>query len=131
MVNDKRFDQMYDDDDLDPEEESPIHAADTFPWWGKALAWMTWRCPMYVYCGLSLWALVPLILGFWWVAGAMALVSFMVMSFCLYARKAQPDPFRYMILLSQAPIPPEDLAAAASGMPPPQGPVDRAQETQT
>ena len=131
MAIDRRFNQLYDDDDHDPEDESPVRAADTFPWWGHALAWLTWRCPMRVYLsgiagGVALGLLERPGQGV-----ALGLVSLTVTAYCLYARKLQPDPFRYMVLLSQAPLPPEDIAAAAAGQPVPTGPLDRAQETQT
>ena len=131
MVNDRQTDKLYDEDDLDPEEETPVYAADTFPWWGRALAWLTWRCPMWIY-GLDLvGGVVWCLMGHPGKGTALGLLSLTLIAYCVYARKMQPDPFRYMILLSQTPLPPEDIEAAASGRPVPTGPKDRAQEKQT
>jgi hypothetical protein len=124
-----QLDELYDGGELP--DEYPVYAADTFPAWGRALAWMTWRCPMFVYVagiggGVALGLLAHPGQGV-----ALGLVSLTIAAYCLYARKSQPDPFRYAILMTDNPIPREDLDAAASGAPVPAGPEHRAQETQT
>lgn len=131
MATDPRFNQLFDDEGFDPDEEMPVRAADTFPWWGYLLAWLTWRCPMWTYLSLIAGGIV---IGLFERPGqgvALGLTGLTLTAYCLYARKMQPDPFRYMILLSQAPLPPEDVAAAAAGLSVPTGPLDRARETQT
>jgi len=131
MATDPRFSQLYDDAGFDPDEEMPVRAADTFPLWGRALAWLTWRCPMWAYLSLIGGGVALSLLERPGKGVALGLVGLTLAAYCLYARKMQPDPFRYMILLSQAPLPPEDVAAAAAGQPVPIGPLDRAKETRT
>ena len=111
MVNDRRLDNMYDDDDFDPDEEQPVRAADTFPLWGRALAWMTWRCPMHLYLAGIVGGVALSLLERPGKGVALGLTSLIVTAYCLYARKMVPDPFRFMVLISQAPLPPEDVAA--------------------
>jgi len=126
---DPRFDELYDGDDMP--DEYPVRAADTFPAWGRLLAWMTWRCPMLVYLAGVGGGIGMALLQHPGQGVALGLASLTVAGYCLYARKMQPDPFRYMVLMTDNPIPREDLAAAASGAPVPTGPADRAQEAQT
>jgi hypothetical protein len=132
MKTDPYADQLYlDDDDGEEPEEWPVRAAETFPWWGQLLAWMTWRCPMWVYLLVFASGVALPFFGYTALGVAAGLLGLASSGFCLYARTQQLDPFRYSMIVTRRPIPPEDVAAAASGAPVPPGTLERTKETQT
>lgn len=123
-------DQLYDLEDEEP-DEYPVRAAETFPIWGQLLAWATWRCPMWVYLGIFVGGIALALFGYAGYGVAAGLVGLGTSGFCLYARTQQPDPFRYMVIVTKRPVPTEDIEAAARGEPVPPERPERTQETQT